>query len=449
MEVIVQKPKKGSLEYTLEVTFSPKGIEQKIEKKLVNLSKTVKMPGFRPGKIPLNMIQSKYGDEVKWEIVQEATQHAYRDALIQENITPAGMGHFEKLNYDDLNTLSFTAIVEAMPDIADFKLETIKINRYLPLITEEEVAEQVKKYQSYARKWESKLVGSLSEEGDQVVLDFVGTLADGSSFDGNSANDFPVVLGENQMLPEFEKALYGCKEGELKSVTFTFPKDYAEATLSDKEVTFNLTIKTINRALLPDLDDAEFLKTMGIEEGGSEKLTSMARSECAIALEQTLNSFNNRLVQDVLLTTQDFLIPKGHIEEETQHMIAQQQKQANATSQEPTQELSKEQLERIDKQAYERCKLSLVYQKIVQQYDIKPDVKAIAHRLQQLCQNYFNGDFKAFEKSPQLPQVRKELEHQNMMEQIHNKVFEHAKVNDIETGKADLEKLSKEVFAEK
>jgi trigger factor len=449
MEVSVQKPKKNSLEYRLEVICSSKDLDKKIKQKLNNLSKTVKMAGFRPGKVPISVVQSKYEEDVKWEIVQDEIQEAYRQALVQEEITPAGMGVFEQLNYDNLEKISFTAVVEKLPEVELTNLEKLKINRYIPLIKDEDIEAQLKKYQNYARTWEPKIVGSEAVEGDQVIIDFEGKLEDGSTFDGNQATDFPVTLGEKQMLPEFEKALYGTAEGVQKTVSFTFPKGYGEQTLSEKKAIFTITVKNINAAKVPALDDAEFLKKMGIEEGGVEQLKDFAKSECSIQLEQTLNNYNHRVLQDALLQSHKFIVPQTHIEEEKNILkseIQQQSAQQDPNNAKEAPPLSKEQEEQVEKQAYERCKLALIYRAITKEKEVKLDTKAIDMQLANLCQQYFKGDIEAFKKSPQLPQVKKELESRNMMEQVHNAIYEKAKITEIQKHNDDLEKLSKTVF---
>ena len=233
-----KKKTTNDLEKSVVIEIAKSNLDKKIEDKLVVIGKNAKIKGFRPGKIPKSVLRKYHGSEAYQDAISDLIQDGYAKAIKESNhnpISPPNINPMKSIN----DTLRFEATFEILPNIELKDLNKITINRPDVKITSKDMDNMIEKLRKQKRTW--KKINTKSAEGNQINIDFVGKL-DGEIFKGGEGKDVNVVLGEKQMIPDFEKALFGLKSGEKKSFKVTFPKDYHSDELSGKKVDFDLIV---------------------------------------------------------------------------------------------------------------------------------------------------------------------------------------------------------------
>ena len=213
----------GTLERRMRVELPAERIEQEVNTRLKSVGRTAKLKGFRPGKVPPKIVKQRYGKQIRQEVVSELMQKSYTDAVMQENLTPAGGPKIEPEATKDDKSFAYVATFEIMPDVELKDLDKLTIERPEVTIDDSDLDEMLQKLRKQKATWET--VERVSADGDRVIVDFTGTLK-GEEFEGGKGTEVPIVLGQGQMLPDFEKALFGIKAGDEKSFKVKFPKDY-------------------------------------------------------------------------------------------------------------------------------------------------------------------------------------------------------------------------------
>jgi len=235
MQVSVESS--GKLERRMRVELPAARIDQEVSSRLKSVGKTAKIKGFRPGKVPAKVVQKRYGKKIREEVLSELVQKSYTDAVLQEKLNPAGGPRIEPEASKDSGGLAYVATFEIMPEVKLSNLDKIAIERPEVSIGEKELDAMVEKLRRQKATWEE--VDRKSAEGDRVIIDFEGTLK-GEAIGGGKGTETPVVLGQGQMLEDFEKALYGIQAGDEKSFKVKFPKDYQAEQLAGKKVEFTV-----------------------------------------------------------------------------------------------------------------------------------------------------------------------------------------------------------------
>ena len=211
------------LERRMTVQIPSERVTEAVEKKLRDLSKTVRIDGFRPGKVPLKVVQQKFGGHVRQEVIGDVIESSYQEALIQEKVRPAGMPSIDSVSSEDKEDMSFTATFEVYPEIDKLELEAIEVEKPLVEINDADFEQMLEKLREQRKTW--KEVDAAAKSGYQVTVDFEGRIDD-EVFEGGSGKDMPVEIGAGQMLPEFEQGLEGIKAGEEREIEVSFPEDY-------------------------------------------------------------------------------------------------------------------------------------------------------------------------------------------------------------------------------
>jgi len=264
----------SNLERRVSMTLPTKDIEREIDERLKKLARNIKMPGFRPGKVPLKLVAQTYGPQVRSEVLSDAVQKAFSEAVKEANLRVAGFPRIEKKDGADTAALEFSATFEIYPEVKLGDLAGVTIER--PQVSVDDAA--VDKTVAILRKQRTRYVAveRPAKEGDRLTVDFAGTI-DGEPFAGGSAENFVFTIGERRMLPEFESAASGMKPGETKTFELTFPADYHGKEVAGKGATFQLTVKAIEEPQLPEVD-AAFAKSLGVADGDVEKMRSEIRA---------------------------------------------------------------------------------------------------------------------------------------------------------------------------
>lgn len=429
MQVTVEES--GTIERKLKISIPSEKMGEEIEKRLKTVSKQAKIPGFRPGKAPRSVIEKRFSNQVTNEVIQDTIHSSYSDALNEQKIAPAGLVSIDPVPYENGKDFEFVATVELFPEIPNPTLEGKTIEKPVCEVSDGDVDKTLEDLQKRNAKFADK--DGASEAGDQITIDFDGKI-DGESFPGGSAQDFPFVLGEGQMLEEFDSALVGAKTGDIKKVAFTFPDDYHGAEVAGKAVDFEITVKNVKAAALPALDD-EFAETLGIAEGGIERMREEIRGSLERELNARLRSTLREHVMDALHEANKIEIPKALVEEEIDRAVQ------TITQQLAGQNLPAEGIDRENyrEEASKRVALGLIAREIIEKNEIKIDGEMVRGRIEEMASGY--DDAEAFVNYYYGDQQRlQQVEAAVLEEQVVNTMLETANVKEVEVDFRDFMK---------
>ena len=285
------------------IEISSEIIEEKVTQRLKVIGRKAKIKGFRPGKIPANVVKQHYGAEANQESLSELIQKSYSEAITSNKLRPVGSPQIEPQENKNNSNFIYKATFEILPEIKLKGLDGIKINKPEVDITDKDLDLMMEKLRKQKRTWSETT--KKSTEGDQINIDFKGSL-DGEVIQGGEGKSVPVVLGEGQMLPDFEKALYGLKSRDTKKFNVKFPKDYHSLELAGKKINFEVSVNLIEEPILPELNDL-LAEEFGVKEGGIDKLKSDVR-------DNMLREVNQRVAQDLKEQVMNNLIEANNID---------------------------------------------------------------------------------------------------------------------------------------
>ena len=306
------------LERHLTVSVPVSEIEKEIETRLKKLARTVRMEGFRPGKVPMKMVERHYGYQVRQEVVSDSVQRSFIEAVKDQNYRVAGYPRFQPVQSAQGMTpsnIEFTATFEVYPEVNMGDLAGAKVARPKVVIGDENVDKTLSTLRKQRAPFDRVERGA--KEGDLVNIDFEGTI-DGAAFEGNHASNFTVILGEGRMLPDFEAALSGMKAGEKKTFALKFPDDYADA-VKGKTAQFTVTVNQVAEAKLPEVD-AAFAKALGVEDGDVERLRREVRENIQKEVDKRVKAKVKDQVMEGLLAAAAFDVPRTLLDQEIQRM---------------------------------------------------------------------------------------------------------------------------------
>lgn len=310
MQVSVEA--KEGLERRLTITVPADTIDSAVKARLQQLAKTQRINGFRPGKVPVSVIQKRYGKAVRQEIAGEVMQRNFYEAIVQEKINPAGMPAFELNKDEDGQDLEFVASFEVYPEIEVKDLDKIEIEKPVVEIKDEDLANMMETLRKQHASW--KEVEREAKEDDKVTIDFVGSV-DGEEFEGGKAEDFALEMGKGRMIPGFEEPIVGKKAGEEFTIDVTFPEEYHAEKLKGKDAQFAVTLKKVEELELPELND-DFAKLFGIEDGDLDKLREEVKRNMQRELDQNLKNQVKEQVIAGLIEKNPVDLPKALIKQE-------------------------------------------------------------------------------------------------------------------------------------
>lgn len=357
------------LERSLKVSVPVDQIEAEIATRLKQLARTVKMQGFRPGKVPLKMVERHYGFQVRQEVLSDSVQKAFADAVTGQSYRIAGYPRFQPVQSGEGATaVEYTATFEVYPDVAIAELGGYGVARPVVDVGDANVEATLGTLRKQRAKYER--VERAARKEDLVNIDFEGLIA-GQPFSGNTAQNFTVVLGEGRMLPDFEAALEGMKEGESKTFPITFPQDYAEA-VKGKTADFTVKVNQVAEPRLPALD-ADFARALGVEDGDLERLKREVRENIGKETAKRVKQRVKEQVMENLLASAAFDVPRALLDGEIarmQQQAVEDLKQRGMTTQDLTLPA-----ELFAERAMKRLKLSILVTEIMRKHELqaKPD----------------------------------------------------------------------------
>ncbi len=372
----------GTLGRRLNVAIPADQLEAEIQQRLQRISRSAKIPGFRPGKVPIKVIESKYGGQALSEAAGELIERSLYEALAQQGLSPAASPEIEPKTLQRGKDLEYAANFEVFPQVERTDLSGIKIKCPQSEITDDDVDRTIEKMRTQRTNWVD--AARESREGDQLIMDFVGRIED-EPFPGGKGDDYSVVLGKGSLLPDFEQGLLGVKTEEEKSIAVKFPEDYHGEEVAGTTAQFDVQVKQVLEAKLPEVDE-EFAKSFGIESGDVWQLKNEVKESLNRELNERISQVTRERVLDALLRVNDIEVPQKLVEQEIDRTI-ESNRQTLAQQGIPPDKYNPER-EGLTDDARRRVQLGVVIRAIVEKKQMQPDETRVRARIDQIASSY-------------------------------------------------------------
>ena len=418
MQVSVEST--SALERRMTIGVPAERIETEVTKRLQQTARRAKVPGFRPGKVPMNVIRQRYEDSARQEALGDLIQATFYEAIVEQKLNPAGAPAVEPKVFEKGKDLEYVATFEVFPEIKLAGFDGIAVERLQAEVTNADVDNMLEILRKQNTRFEA--VERAAENGDQLNIDFVGKI-DGEAFAGGSAKGTPLVLGSGRMIPGFEEALVGVKTGEERVINPTFPADYQNLDLAGKTAEFTVTVNSVSAPQLPELND-DFFALFGVKEGGLEGFRAEVRKNMERELRQAIKSKVKNQVMEGLLAANPVEVPKALIGNEVNRLRVQAVQQFGGN-------IKPDQLpaELFEEQAKRRVVLGLIVAEVVKQGELKADEARVRELIEEMASAYQEPQQVVawyYKNDQQLNEVRSVV----LEEQVVDTVLQKAKVTD-------------------
>lgn len=375
----------SGLERRLTVGVPAEQIEGEITKRLQQAAKTVRINGFRKGRVPLKVVKQRFGAGVRQEVVGEVMSRSFYDAVRKEDVKPAGQPNIEPKQIEEGKDLEFVATFEVYPEVTLSDFNDLEVTRLTAEVTDADIDKMIDVLQKQQASWED--IKRKAKKGDRVNINFVGT-KDGEPFEGGSAENQFLVLGSDSMIPGFEKGLIGCKAEEEHVLDLTFPEDYKAEALRGAAVQFKVTVNSVSAQVLPELND-EFFAKYGVSEGGLEKFRVEVKDNMARELKNAAQAKVKTQVMDALVDKHQVDLPKALVKSEVAALRNQMvQRFGGAANNGQLDFASLLPDNMFTEQAERRVKLGLVVGEVVKANSIQVDGDRVRAMIDELASTY-------------------------------------------------------------
>lgn len=308
----------GTLERRVSMSVAVEQIDRQVDERLKQLARNVKMPGFRPGKVPMKLVAQQYGTQVRSEVLGDAVQKAFSEAVKEANLKVAGYPRIEKKGVqEDGKALEFSAVFEVYPEIRIGDLSGATVEQPRVGVDDEAVAKTIGILRKQRTTWSA--VPRPSQDGDRATVDFDGRIG-GEPFEGGSGAGVSLVIGEGRMLPAFEANVRGASAGETRQFELQFPADYARSEIAGKTASFTLSVKQVEQPALPELD-AEFARRLGVADGDLDKMRAEVKANVEREVKKRIEARIKSQALQALLDATPLELPKSMVQMETQRLI--------------------------------------------------------------------------------------------------------------------------------
>jgi trigger factor len=375
----------SGLERRLTVGVPADRVDQQVDARLLKAAKDVRLPGFRPGKVPMKVMRQRFGAGVRQEVLGEVMSQSFQEAVMQENLRPAGQPQIEPRNLDAGKDLEYVAIFEVFPDVDVVEITDYTVERPAAEVTQEDVDNIIDVFRKQQGSME--VVERPAAEGDTVNIDFAGT-RDGEAFEGGSGEGTDLELGSGRMIPGFEDGIVGMSAGDEKTLALTFPEDYHSEELQGAEVEFKVTVNSVSEQQLAPLDEKLFA-SYGVEEGGEEQFRKEVAENMARELKNAVQAKVKQQVMDAVIAAHESLeIPKSLISQEINAMREQMFQQFGGAGAQNMDLNSLLPDDMFTENAERRVKLGLVLSELIQKLELKADADKVRETIEELASTY-------------------------------------------------------------
>ena len=309
-----------NLERKVTLSLPWSSINAECDKRLKQTARKARIDGFRPGKAPLSMIQSMYGAGIQNDVMNELAQKVFFDTAVAEGWKIAGMPRLEGVEgQDDKENFLFSGVFEVFPEVKVGDLSGQEVEKVTASVGDAEVEKTIDILRQQRTRFNH--TERAAKDGDRVIIDFAGKI-DGEAFAGGSAENYAFVLGQGQMLPEFETGVNGLKEGESKDVEVNFPEDYHGKEVAGKTAVFTITVRNVAEPVLPEVDEV-FAKALGIADGNIETMRAEVKKNVEREVKRRVDSQNKEAAMEALLAVSELQVPNALINEEAARLAAE------------------------------------------------------------------------------------------------------------------------------
>ncbi|MGO1117637.1 trigger factor [Rhodovibrionaceae bacterium A322] len=416
------------LKREFNVVISAADLDEKINARLDEVGKTVKIPGFRPGKVPAGLLKQRFGQSVLGEVLEGSVNSSSQQVLNERGLKPALQPKIEITSFEEGKDLEYSIAIEVLPTVEPMDFSAIELERLKVEVSDAEVDEALERLASQQKSTKPLKRARKSRSGDVVVIDFAGTV-DGTAHPGMDAEDHHLELGSNSFIPGFEEQLEGLKKGEEKDVVVTFPADYGNATLAGQEAVFKVTVKDVLEAVPAEIDD-ELAKSFGTE--GLDDLKSKLREQLGQEYEGLTRNKLKRELLDILAEGHSYEVPEGMVELEFDAIWQQVEADRKAGNLEGEDADKDEDTLKAEFQeiAVRRVRLGLLLSHVGEANKIEVNQDELNQALFREVQKYPGQEQQIFEAYQKNPQALANLRGPIFEEKVVDFIVEQAKVTD-------------------
>lgn len=372
----------SSLERRLKVAVPTAQVEQTVNKKINHAARTIKMDGFRVGKVPLSVIKKRYGASIRSEALEDIIRDAYIAAVQQTALNVAGFPNIEVTVFAEGKDVEFSAVVEVYPEVTLGDFSALSIERPSAEVTEADVDTMIANLRRQRAKWEESTEAAADQ--DRLTIDFEGSI-NGETFEGGTAQDFNIAIGSKRMIVGFEEQLVGVKAGEEKVITVTFPADYQAENLAGKEAQFKINLKKVVKPTLPELD-AAFLEAFGVKDANVEQFRADVRKNMERELRNGIRAKVKSAVFDALVNANSLDVPKALVAEEINRQRQQAIQQFGGKNAQIKPEMLPDDL--FKEQSQRSVALGLLVSEIIRANEITVDAERVRALVDEVAQSY-------------------------------------------------------------
>lgn len=408
------------LERKISVTLPAEDFNTALEARLKQIAKTVKMPGFRPGKVPFNTVKQQYTGEATQDVLGDLIQNTLFKAISEQDFQPAGYPQVQSTDLSDAGELTYTATFEVYPEITLADPKAIKVDKPEASVGDKDIDAMVENLLKQRAQWHD--VDRASKDGDQVNANFVGKI-DGEAFEGGKGENVPITLGSGSMIPGFEEQIVGMKAGDEKTIDVTFPADYGKEDLQNKPAQFDIKVNAVQEQTLPEKNE-EFFKTYGAKDEADlrENLVKHMNRE----LEHKLKTETKRQVMDGLLEINEIDVPSALVKQEIQQLKQQAMQQFGQNAPIKFEDIPDEPFQ---EEAQRRVKLGLIVGEVIKQQELKVDEEKVDQTIQDMASTYDDPE-QVVEYYKNTPQARSNIESVVLEDSAVDYLLSKAKVTD-------------------
>ena len=420
------------------ITIPAKEIDERVGGEVKKIAPQVKMPGFRPGKVPANLVRKMHGEQLHAQTLNDMIRESVDKTMADNKLRPAMQPKVELgEGYEEGKDAAITLEVEVLPEIEAPEVEGLKLERLTVPVTDEQVMEAVERIASNNKSYKDAAKTKKAADGDQLIIDFVGSI-DGVEFEGGKAENTPLVIGSGQFIPGFEEQLTGVKTGDEKTITVTFPEDYPAENLKGKDAQFAIKVQQVKTPTDTKVDD-EFAKNLGLDS--LDKLKELLRGQLEQETAGLTRTQMKRQLLDTLAAGHDFAVPQGMVDAEFDQIWAQLQQEA-AQSDDAEAMLKEMEDEKDDyrKIAERRVRLGLLLSEIGQKNGVEVNANEMNMLIQQAAQQYRAEDRERFVQYVQSePMAAAQLRAPLYEDKVVAFLFDKAEITDREVTREELE----------
>ncbi len=383
MQVSIETTSK--LERRLTVGVPAERVDVEVDSRLQKAMQNVRLPGFRPGKVPMKVMRQRFGTGVRQEVLGEVMSQSFQEAVIQEKLRPAGQPTIEARSMEAGKDLEYVATFEVFPDVELVDMKDFEVTRPEAEVTDEDIDRIIDVFRKQQGKWET--VERAAAEGDKVNINYVGT-RDGEVFEGGSAEDSDLELGSGRMIEGFEDGIVGMSAGEEKTLSLTFPEEYHNEELKGAAVEFKVTLNSVQEMVPAPVDEALFAQ-YGVEEGGEEQFRKEVGDNMARELKNAVETKVKQQVMDAVIEAHENLeVPRALIQQEIGALRNQMFQQFGGAA---GQDLDLNSLlpdEMFEENARRRVKLGLIMAELISTHEIKADADKVRATIDEMASTY-------------------------------------------------------------